>query len=45
MIPNHEAERSIFYHSMTAFALVIIGTIALIAIFTTIMAQQLGPRI
>lgn len=45
MIPNIKAERSIFYHSLTAGVLVIIGTVALVALLTTIMSQRLGSHI
>jgi len=45
MIPNIKAERSPFYHSLVAGAFVFIGTVALIALFTTIMTQRLGSQI
>lgn len=45
MIPNHEVERSIFYHSTLAFVVVLLGTVGLIATFLIIMTQRLDSRI
>ncbi len=45
MIPNQEAERSLYYHSAMAFALVVVGTMGLIAAFTVLMTQRVGSRI
>lgn len=45
MIPNIKAERSVFYHSLVAGALVFIGTIALVALLTTIMSRRIGSHI
>lgn len=45
MIPNHGAERSIFYHSTLAFVIVLLGTVGLIVAFMIIMTQRLSSHI
>ena len=45
MIPNIKAERSIFYHSLITGILVFIGTLAILALLTTVMTNRLGSHI
>ena len=45
MIPNIKAGRSIFYHSLITGILVFIGTLAILALLTTVMTNRLGSHI